>query len=205
METITLLACGHSATQVDLRRLPGCVIAVNDSMRYAPRWDIGISMDRLWIEHRWNEIIVKRREKVLWLRACTMKNVHADELYHVKLFDNCHTSTSLSDAHQQLNGTHSGFCALNLAYQMRPRRLYLVGFDMARGPRDEAHWFPQYPWVNKHATGRGKLAEWSQQFVLAAAQLRDAGIETRIVADRSILSPFRRISPSALNKEPQCA
>jgi hypothetical protein len=173
---ITVLAGGWSASRFNLAALPGTIIAVNDAALNAPRWDICLSMDRLWAEHRWSWIEQQRRP--VYVRGSTLKNVVPDGLDHVVPFANDHTSTTLSDEPGRLNGTHSGFCALNLAYQLRPSELYLVGFDMARGPANEAHWFPQYPWVKNHATSTGKLAIWAQQFATAARQLRDAGIAT---------------------------
>lgn len=131
---VTVLAGGWSASQFDLAKLPGTVIAVNDSAVYAPRWDICISMDRLWSENRFDWM--RKQKKPIWLRRSTIKNF--EQLEHMTAFDNDHVSTILSDEEYLLNGTHSGFCALNLAYQMRPRDIYLVGFDMTRGPRGEA-------------------------------------------------------------------
>ena len=176
-----MLAGGWSASQVNLRKLPGTVIAVNDAAIYAPRFDIIISMDRLWTEHRFAVCAFMGRP--LHLRRSALKNIKYDGMAHVSAFECDHTSTTLSDAAGTLNGTHSGFCGLNLAYQMRPDVIYLVGFDMQRGPKGQAHWFPQYSWVAKpHATGVGRLKEWGGQFDTAAAQLRAAKIACYLVA-----------------------
>lgn len=203
MKQITVLAGGWSASQLDLRRLPGFVIAVNDAAIYAPRVDAVVSMDRLWTERRFGSI--SRFGRPVWLRRSTMKNVKADGLEHVHLFDCDHTSTTLTDEPGCLNGTHSGFCALNLAYQMRPAELYLVGFDMKRGPKNEAHWFPQYPWVEGHATGDKRLAEWGAQFDIAARQLRAVGISTWLCGSSSAVHAFGRISRADLEATAQCA
>jgi hypothetical protein len=57
-----------------------------------------------------------------------------------------------------LNGTNSGLCGFNLAYQMRPKQILLFGFDMKRGPNGEAHWFPDYPWAKPGgATTSGQI------------------------------------------------
>lgn len=193
---ITILAGGWSASLVNLEKLPGTVIAVNDAAVHAPHCDIVVSMDRLWAEHRidW----VRGQQKQTWLRASTLKNVWVDDSPWVIPFANDHTSTMLSEKPRTLNGTHSGFCALNLAYHLRPQSLYLVGFDMARGPKDEAHWFPQYPWVSKHATGRSLLAEWAKQFDTAARQLARAHISVYLVGSLSPVQSFARIAPEQL-------
>lgn len=194
---ISVLAGGWSASRVDLAKLPGMVIAVNDSAYYAPRWDICVSMDRLWAENRWR-LIEHSTAKQFHLRKSTMKNVSAKGLGHVHLFENDHTAIVLSDDVGTLNGTSSGMCALNLAYQLSPRELYLVGFDMALGPRGERHWFPDYPWKNGGGSGAGKLAEWSRQFETAAVQLDQAGISVRVCAERSPVPRWPRIDPKGL-------
>lgn len=197
MSVISVLAGGWSASQVSLRHLPGTIIAVNDSALYAPRWDIAISMDRLWTEHRWEWI--GRQSKPIYIRRCALKNCCDEEEPHVIPFECDYKSTQLIDNEGKLNGTHSGFCALNLAYKMRPKEIYLFGFDMQRGPKGEAHWFPQYPWVNGHATSTGKLASWATQFDGAAKQLRQAGIRAYICNGAgSAIRSFRRTELSCL-------
>ena len=91
-----------------------------------------------------------------------------------------HTSTTLSLEPGVLNGTHSGFCALNLAFHMRPKRLILVGMDMEKGPNGEHHWFPPYPWAPNGATTSGKFKVWSDQFQTAFGQLRASGAKIEI-------------------------
>jgi hypothetical protein len=200
-EAITVLAGGWSASQVNLKQLPGIVIAVNDAAIYAPRIDIIVSMDRLWAEHRFP--VVAHMGKPIWLRRSAVKNIAIAGLDHVTVFECDHTSTTLSDEPGTLNGTNSGFCALNLAYQMRPDSLYLVGFDMQRGPRGQAHWFPQYSWVAKpHATSIGRFNDWSEQFDYAAKQLKAANISTYLVCagGRSAIPAFPQILPLHLSE-----
>lgn len=196
-QQVTVLAGGWSASKVDLRKLPGTVIAVNDAAYYAPRWDICVSMDRLWAENRW-ALIERSTTRAIFLRRSTMKNVDPRELKHVHLFENDHKATVLSDERGTLHGTNSGFCALNLAYQMRPQKLFLVGFDMALGPRGERHWFPNYPWKGGGGSGAGKLAEWSRQFDTAAIQLERVGISVAICSSSSPIKRWPRIDPASL-------
>lgn len=196
---MTILAGGWSASRVDLRKLPGTVIAVNDSAYYAPRWDICVSMDRIWAENRW-ALIERSTTRAIHLRRSTMKNVDPRGLKHVHLFENDHKATVLSDEHGTLHGTNSGFCALNLAYQMRPQRLFLVGFDMALGPKGERHWFPDYEWKNGGGSGAAKLSEWSAQFATAAQQLLAVNVKTRICGGTSAVKSWERIDRRELEK-----
>lgn len=204
-EQITIVAGGWSASQLNLERLPGTIIAVNDSAMYLPKWDICVSMDRLWAEHRVESL--KGRDKAIWLRSSTMANIA--KAPPIVTFNCDHRSTVLAERPAEghwLNGTHSGFCALNLAYQMRPRDLYLVGFDMALGPRGERHWFPDYPWKNGGGSSALKLREWAFQFKTAYGQLRRAGIFARMAGvNTSGVIPFPAISRVDLEKAFQCA
>ena len=181
MKAVTIIAGGWSARMVDLNRVPGFVIAVNDSAVYAPRWDAAISMDRLWFENRHEQVL--KAGKPLYMRENAIKRPVENGLIHRFACD--HESTVLAEpaAHRRLNGTHSGFCAINLAYQMRPLELFLVGFDMSLGPRGERHWYEDYPW-NPRGTGPTRLAEWAMQFGKAAIQLRDAGVTTHLVESK---------------------
>jgi hypothetical protein len=181
---VTIIAGGFSAASLDLARLPGIVIAVNDAAIYAPRIDIMVSMDRLWAEGRFEK--VSRFGKPLWLRRRTLMNISWRENPCVTAFENDHRATRLSEEPGRLDGGHSGMCAINLAFHMRPRRLFLIGFDSPMGPRGERHWWPDYPWKNGGGSKAGTLAGWARQYDTAAAQLAAASIQTFMHAPRSV-------------------
>jgi hypothetical protein len=200
---VTVVAGGWSASRFDLSKLPGTVIGVNDAGLLVPHVDIIVSMDRLWAEHRFDRL--RGLRKPTWLRRRTLMNIDLEGCTFVTPFENDHTSTVLSEVPGTLNGTHSGFCALNLAYQLKPCELYLVGFDMQRGPKGEAHWFPPYPW-SATSTGAARLAVWAGQFEGAALQLHAAGIRTFIATTGGtgpVHLPFAPISRIGL--EAACA
>jgi hypothetical protein len=200
--SITILAGGWSASRFDLRKLPGTVIAVNDSAVYAPKVDLILSMDRIWAENRYEQ--VKKKGVPIWLRKSTVRNINVDE--NVTQFECDHTSTTLSGEPGRLNGTHSGFCALNLAYQLRPVAIYLVGFDMQLGPRGERHWHAAYPWKSGGGSSAGKLSEWGAQFKRASEQLLESGIITYHASDTRLKwSPFHMISKERLEGISPCA
>ena len=176
-DEITCLAGGWSAEPY-LDRLAGYVIGVNDAGLLAP-CDAIVSMDRVWAEHRWGQLV--ERAGPTWLRKAP-----PDRPPWLTVFACDHESTIFSDQPGRLNGTHSGFCALNLAYQMRPRRLALVGFDMGKGPNGEAHWFEDYPWAPAGATSGGKFKAWAGQFHTAARMFRSIGCEVRVLGKTAI-------------------
>lgn len=192
-ETITILAGGWSAAALDKKRLAGTVIGVNDAAYYAP-CHIAVSMDRLWTEARWNFLC--GRTLPAFIRSAALKgNDHRPDWLHV--FECDYRRAIFSDDPRILNGTNSGFCALNKAYQMRPRRLFLAGFDMCRSPTGAAYWHPPYSWsIPAGATKDGKYAEWARQFSDAAAAFARVGTEVFNVSPGSAIDAFQKISAS---------
>jgi hypothetical protein len=173
-EIIAIVGGGPSLRAIDLSAIPGTIIAINDSAIHLPRFDIVVSMDRLWTEYRYDNL--HRMQKPAHIRRSALQKLpHKWPWLHS--FECDHTSAEFSDQSGVLNGTNSGLCGFNLAYQMRPEQILLFGFDMKRGPAGEPYWYPPYPWSPKGATKDGKYAEWSKQLRAAATQCEKAGIE----------------------------
>lgn len=169
IDTVCVIGGGWSAGLVDLAALPGILIGVNDSAIHA-RCDIAVSMDRLWSEHRFDDL--RRMRRLAWLRRSAVQNLDRRWPW-LRIFENDHKSVELSDDPQTLNGTNSGTCAVNLAFILRPRRIVLVGFDMNLSPAGAAHWYPPYPWSKTAgSTTRGKYQEWAGEFDRIAEQCR---------------------------------
>jgi hypothetical protein len=184
-ETISIVAGGWSVSQVDPSRIPGTIIAINDSAIHLPRFDIVVSMDRLWTEHRWAEL--RKLQRPAHIRRAAMKRMPGEKWPWLRLFDCDYTSAEFSDQAGVLNGTNSGLCGFNLAYQMKPKQIMLFGFDMKRGRNGESHWFPDYPWAKPGgATTSGKYREWSRQFESAKRSCDAAGINVALVGDSAI-------------------
>lgn len=183
---------------VDRDHLPGFVIGVNDSAVRA-RCDTCVSMDRLWTEWRWPDLVkIGRRAHI---RDAALKNVTARPEW-LRPFTCDYKTTVFSDFVNVLNGTNSGACALNLAWQKFPRRVYLFGFDMNRSPNGAAYWFPHYPWTQPQgATKKGKYDEWAGQMEQIAEQFRAINAEVLNVSATSSIEAFRKITPADLQKE----
>lgn len=183
---ISILAGGWSARQFDLARLPGVVIGVNEGCIQA-RADIGLTMDRLWAEQRVR--LAKEKGIQIWIRRSAMKNIGPSP--KIRVFDNDHISTVMTDEHMRLNGTSSGMCALNLAYQLRPDRVYLFGFDCNRSPEGLAYWHAPHPWAKPvGATGAARYAVWAAEFALIAPQMAMVGIEVLNMSETSAIKAF---------------
>jgi hypothetical protein len=182
---VTVIAGGCSAGSPEHPPVgEGLVIGVNDAAFYT-RCDIALSMDRLWAEHRWAASPAGARSPgglsamrlAVFLRRSAAKNLPAARGV-ITRFDCDHNSTEMSVAPGVLNGTNSGLVALNLAYQMRPSRIVMIGFDLKAGPGGQCHWWPPYPWARPGgATSSGKFKAWASQFKPFAAACREAGIQ----------------------------
>jgi hypothetical protein len=192
--TISILAGGWSAKSLDKSKLPGVVIGVNDSAIHA-KCDIALSMDRLWTEHRWANLqALGSMRRIAYIREAALKNISARPSW-LHPFHCDHTLTELSDDRRTLNGTNSGMCALNLAYQMFPKTIILFGFDMCRGPNGETYWWPsEYPWARPGGgTGNKRYSEWSAQFARAQEQCKAQGIEVLNASKHSKIDAFKKI------------
>jgi hypothetical protein len=71
---------------------------------------------------------------------------------------------------------------------------------MCRGPRDEGHWHPDYPW-NVNSTKAGKLAEWSREFTSIFEEFKRKKVEVLNVSTRSRITVWKRYSPRELGME----
>lgn len=205
-DEITIIGGGWSVLNLPLDVMCGTVIAVNDSAIHAPRWDIAVSMDRLWTEHRLDQLIIRSAEtdprREIWLRRSAVQNVRVDSWPWVHVFSCDHRSSVFSANRGTLNGTNSGACALNLAWQMRPRRLFLLGFDMCRANDGRAYWYPPYPWANdRGGTGDKTYAAWADQFKMAATAFRRIKCEVFNVSPASAIEAFPKITPAQYLRE----
>lgn len=201
MTDVTIIGGGWSVRDIDLAKLPGTVIAVNDSARRAPLWHVAVSMDRLWAENRIDFLrehnAARDCPKEVWLRRSAVQNLpEVAALPWVKVFDNDNTDTKFSPDESRLNGTNSGACALNLAWRMWPRRVFLLGFDMNRDEAGRAYWYPPYPWTTSGgSTSARKYATWADQFQNAAACFAATGCQVFNVSPRSAINVWPKITP----------
>lgn len=197
-DVVSIVAGGWSADEVSLTRLPGTVIAVNEASVLIP-CHIAVSMDRLWTESRWPQLLHRGRDT--YLRDAATRNVR-DRPSWLHLFGCDYQGTTFSEDVSKLNGTNSGFCGLNLAYILRPRRLLMFGFDMNRSRDGRAYWHPPYPWSTPAgATKPGKYAEWAGQFDKAAAMFRAADVFVQNVSATSAIEAFAKITPRQFRKD----
>lgn len=171
------------------------MIAVNDAALHLDS-DIVVSMDRLWTEHRW--AMLAARARPAWLRQSAVQRI-ADRPPWLRVFACDVSSDEFAETEGMLNGGNSGFCAFNLAYQKRPRRIFLFGFDMKRGPNGEPYWYKGYSWAKPGgATSGGKFEAWRRQFEIAAKKCAAVNIAVVNVSQRSAIDFFPKVHPREL-------
>ena len=139
----------------------GHVIGVNDSAVHAPVHE-ALTMDRLWFEHRWPALRNLRVGKV-WVREKCDCNVPDSTATTFKHLNRPYPSVEPGTLH----GGNSGACAVNLAMQRMHEgdNLFLLGFDMCKGPEGQPYWYPPYPWARPEgATKPGHFKQWIDDF-----------------------------------------
>lgn len=194
-DTVSVVASGWSLTDVDVTRIPGVRIGVNDSAwRIGCTW--GVTMDRLFLENRIKELSAAF-ENVggFFYRRGIDKNVSPPSNFIP--FDNNHESIEMTGNSNCLNGTNSGLCAVSLAFSLVPRRVLLWGFDMCRNPiTGAAYYHDPYPWAKPGgATSNGRYAVWAMEFDRVAAQFKKRGIEVLNASPVSKITAFPKIKP----------
>jgi hypothetical protein len=194
-DVVTVIASGWSAGSLaEPPRGIGITIGVNDSCLHAV-CRFAVSMDRLWTENRWAKLcdnVERRYIHHAHIRLSALKRLE-DRPPWLHPFECDYKSTVPSDAAGTLNGTNSGMCALNLAYQMRPRLLVLIGFDMNRSPDGRAYWHLPYPWaLDRGNTSGGKYIAWAAQFEAFATACRREKIDVVNTSMTSAITTFKK-------------
>ncbi len=199
MEVISIVSGGPSASHVDLSKVPGFVIGVNNASLHAPRLDAAISMDRRWAEAYWPWMKARGDAGTLkvWLRPNNVLNI-PERPEWLTVYKCDHKLFAMSEEPGTLNGTNSGGVALNLAYSFKPKSIFLFGFDYARGTKGQWHWFEKQSAadaVGNFTINERRYAGWAREFEVPGRQFRNAGIDVINVTDTTSVKAFRTISP----------
>lgn len=193
---IILLAAGPSVKEYNIRGLErrGHLISINGAALYT-KPQIAFSMDRKASEFCYKMWCIQGIPQI-YLRACTIKNIKPGA--HVTLFQHDGPNTVMTVADNALNGSNSGTCALNLAYQLACKqgftRVFLVGYDMQRGEGNEPYWFPSYEWNPNGSVKNGTYAAWAEEIDEIARQFLAINVEVFNVNHRSLITAFPTLS-----------
>lgn len=194
-DDVIVLGGGASVMAYDLRHIAqrGYLIGVNDAALFT-HVDVAFTMDRLWLEGRQQMLHILNPPEV-WYRKGTPKNFNPPQRW-MAFTHSEDDPTIMSSEMGKFNGSNSGTCALNLAYQRSQARVFLLGFDMQRGPRGEKHWYPDYPWANneKSGTKKGTYSDWTAEFDAIAKQFAAKKLKVYNVNHRSLITAFETIT-----------
>lgn len=200
-DVISVVGGGWSFRYVDHAKVPGMVIGCNDAGLLLQRSvQHTVSMDRLWTENRWEQLCALKQRT--WLRRSAVQNIDWMAEDWVRVFDCDHKVVDFSEEPARLNGTSTGTCALNLAHLLRPREVWLFGFDMCRSPSGEPYWYPPYPWTQSSGgTSNGKYHAWAAEFNTIALAFAQISCRVINVSEHSKIQCFTKMSPKQLGWE----
>lgn len=85
-------------------------------------------------------------------------------------------------------GSNSGYQAINLAYLLGAKRIFLLGYDMTHKQGTKTHWFGDHP----PEFGRGKYEAFIPFFNSLASDLSAAGVEVINCSRITKLTQFKR-------------
>lgn len=192
---VVVIAGGYSVKSYDLSKLPKgpLYIGVNDAGYHFPCEHV-LTMDRLWFEYRYaviSRVPVTRR---FWIRKGINKVIPTLDPKVTEFECDPDAPCVLSAKGNTFHGSNSGTVAINLAFQLTTHRIFLLGFDMQKGPNDEPYWWPPYPWKLEGSTKPGTYERWAQEFEGIARQVSTAGLEVFNVNHRSKITAFPVLS-----------
>lgn len=180
-EIVVVVASGPSAKEapLDLAREKAKVIVVNESWRLAPWADMLFAADFSWWRHR------EGVPEFCGIKVTSDERSSLDfgvvRVPHMK-----RDSLVITDGF--IGGNNSGFQAFNLAVQLAPRRIALVGFDMTR--EHGAHWHEDHPVMLGNPTD-AKVKRWRQLMDSAAETIK--GIEVVNCSEISALTAYPKV------------
>lgn len=194
---VSVVASGPSALECGARRPPGYVIACNDMFMHVDCPSAVFSMDGLWAKNRIPRYFTQpRADCQVFLRRSAFKYFPDGpaSFPHVNVFECDNASDVMSPDRTVLNGRHTGQCALNLAFTMKPRTVFLYGFDL--NSHDTGHCHRDYEWKGQGNTNNArKFREWVDGFDVSARYFEAAGIQVFNTNPRSAIRAFKHGRP----------
>jgi hypothetical protein len=202
-EYVFLIAGGPSTEEhaAALRQLKHCgyFMGVNDSFLHVP-CDAIVSMDGRWMHERREDWLKTDIPKHLswkhykkWLKDDPRETLPKDNIF---LYDVDTKKTGMSVNTTTLFAKHSGAMALNLAFLMKPKAVFLFGMDHTAhrfGQTIKEHWYGDYPWRPKRDLFY-HMKEWLPDHDVAAKQFTEAEIGVYNISRISIVESYKKWS-----------
>jgi hypothetical protein len=170
-QTAFILGGGPSLRSVDLGRVQGRVIAINDAYRLYPAADILYFCDAAWWEGR-NGRRGHVKRVFTGERIVTLEN----DFDGVLRLRNTGATGLETEPDGLRHGSNSGYQCINLAYHLGVKRIVLLGYDM-RCVDGETHWGPRPEPQSAHGFERTLQYAMLPKFESLVDPLREAGVE----------------------------
>lgn len=196
-ETIVIVASGPSATHCHLEIARGRArfIAINSSWKLCPWADILFAADFKWWEQS------EGCPEFAGLKVSIDRR--ASEQYGVLRLQGRRSDNRVEfDDFGHIGGSHSGLNALNLAAQLSPLRILLVGYDLTL--EFGTHWHGPHPLGLKNPDAN-RIGHWRRSIDAAAGEFVKRRIEVINCSPVSALRRYPKMGfEEALCRAPVC-
>lgn len=183
--TIVCIGGGPSLTPADVDACRGRarVIAINDAYKLAPWADVLYACDGKW--WGWHKQALKF-PGLKFAIDCSSSKYPGVQCLRVE------AKLGLSRHPERLcTGDNSGYQAINLAVLLGAQRILLLGYDMARGPKGQSHWFGEHPGgVNGRPPAPSPYHKFLQAFPSLVEPLKQLGVEVVNCTRKTALTVF---------------
>lgn len=169
---VYLIGGGSSLKEFNFNKIQGkgVIFGVNDCA-FKTQADCLFSLDTTWAGQRKQQIIDFKGDKFLGLPNSFFFNEWEGSGVHFLLRER---GVQFNDDASKINGVNSGFGALNVCYHKRPKRVFMLGFDMYKSEQG-THWHNGYDWNSPE--GHRYYDRWCVIFDNTVEQLKAADIE----------------------------
>jgi hypothetical protein len=186
---VVLVGGGPSLRDFDFKRLldlNAWLVGVNESIFSLPRCDVGVTVDKVFVEKRFDRLRAKIATGMEMIIAtptpALIRNMNATVLTR-------QLTHSLSDeSHILISCGTSGYGAMNVAYLKRARRILLLGYDYSA---NGLHYHEEYEWFTPP-----KRADcwsfWAAFYKSMLPQLEAAGVEVFNASPKSTIKTFQK-------------
>lgn len=182
--TIVCLASGPSLTAEDVAFCRGKapVIAVNDTVRWAPWADVLYACDAKWWEHH---------QGVPAFTGLKLGLEHPARRFGVQILGNAGGEGLALNPAEVMTGLNSGYQAINVAVHLGAARIVLLGYDMQILPGQPSHFFGDHP---RHLQKWPNVEQRIERFGTLVAPLRALGVSVINASRQTALTCFPRQS-----------
>ena len=185
---VIIVAGGSSLRGFDFNSLlefDAWLVGVNESIFCLPRCDVGVSIDHMFIEQRFDRLkdkIAGGMELIIATGSKLKKPINATIMTRLL------TNKLSSNPSQLISCGTSGYGALGVAYLKRAKTVLLLGYDYSA---DGAHHHEDYPW-HKQLKRADCWGFWAAYYGSTVPQLKAAKIEVFNASPNSAITAFER-------------